>query len=320
MTFTLTQCKNKPLWDNFVATSPQGSVFCTTPFLDVLGNEYELLFVEQDNIQKLGVVVLKRDGQPLHTAYPFYHGILFDGSIRNMPNHRRVKWSLEVTDFLLAEMEKRYNRLSFCLHPSFEDMRSFSWFHYHEPEKGKFNISFWYTALANLADSPDFEAYLNTIRQSRRYEYRHGLKKGLTVEISKDVDKLDYLHQLTFERHSKERSEDEIRLVPAISSAAIAHDFGELLLCRNAEGDAISATLFLYDKNCGYYMFGANDPAHRNIYSGTFLLLENIRRCYDRGLKYVDMCGINSPNRGDFKTSFNAIPVPYFNATWEKPV
>jgi hypothetical protein len=321
MAFTFTQCIDKQLWDRFVLYSPQGSVFCITPFLDALGEDYELLFVEEDGVPKLGAVVLKHDGLPIHAPYPFtmYQGILFDGSIRSMPHHKRVKWVVEVTGFLLAEMEKGFDCISFCLHPRFDDMRSFSWFHYHEPDIGQFKISLRYTGLLNLDGIQDFETYLGIIRKGRRYEYHKGLKEGLNVEVSKDIDTLDYLHKMTFERQGLKRNTEEERLLRAISSAALAHGFGELLLSRDSKAELISATLFLYDENCGYYMFGANAPEHRNTYSGTFLLLENIRRCLIRGIKCVDMCGINSPNRGDFKTSFNAVPVPYFVSTWEKP-
>lgn len=31
----------------------------------------------------------------------------------------------------------------------------------------------------------------------------------------------------------------------------------------------------------------------------------------------VGFVGINSANRGDFKTSLNAVPIPYFVVTWE---
>ena len=30
------------------------------------------------------------------------------------------------------------------------------------------------------------------------------------------------------------------------------------------------------------------------------------------------MVGINSPNRGDFKTSFNAMPIPFYEVEWIK--
>jgi hypothetical protein len=63
----------------------------------------------------------------------------------------------------------------------------------------------------------------------------------------------------------------------------------------------------------------ANHPEFRKTGCGTYLMIENIRRWQRKGLAAVDFVGINSPNRGDFKTSFNAVPVPYFLATWEKP-
>ena len=318
MSLILKLCDDKQWWDNFVAASPQENVFCTTPFLDAQGEDYDLLLVEKDGHPQLGAVVLKRDGQPVPAPF-MYQGILFDGSSRRMPHHRRVKWALEVTEFLLAEMEQRYNRISFCLHYRLEDLRSFQWFHYHEPHLGQFKIEPWYTGLLDLTALPDFDAYLMTIRNVRRYEYRRAQPKGLTTEESNDIDTLDRLHRLTFERQGIERSPEEGRLLRAISKAALAKGFGQLLLAKDAEGSVASATLFLYDSHCGYYVFGANDPEYRKTGSGTYLLLENIRRCKEKGLSRVDFVGINSPNRGDFKTSFNARPAPYFVVIWEHP-
>ena len=77
--------------------------------------------------------------------------------------------------------------------------------------------------------------------------------------------------------------------------------------------------MFLNDHRGAYYLIGANDPEYRHSGSGSYLMLESLRRSQERGLATVDFVGINSPNRGDFKTSFNAVPVPYFVATWERP-
>ncbi len=318
MSLSLTLCTTPSVWDAFVASSPQGNIFCRTAFLDALDVEYDLLFVEENGRPRLGAVVLKRNGQPIPALYP-YQGILFDGSSRSMPRHRLVKWTLEVTEFILAEMEHRYNRISFRLHHGLEDLRSFQWFHYHEPELGQFKLDLYYTGLIDLTASPDFETYLTTIRTTRRYEYRKGLREGLTIETSQDIDTLENLYRLTFERQEIKLDTNVVQLVRAITTAAISQGFGELLLCRNATGEAASATLFLHDEHCGYYLIGANHPDYRNTWSGTFLVLENIGRCQTRGLKWVDVCGINSPNRGDFKTSLNAVPVPYFVVTWENP-
>jgi len=321
MGFSLTQCADRQQWDRFVASSPQGNVFCCTPFLDALGEEYDLLLVEEDDRPRLGAVVLKRNGQPIRAPYPFalYQGILFDGASRDTPRHRRVKWALEVTEFLLAEMEQRYDLISFCLHYSVEDLRSFQWFHYHEPRRGRFTLDLRYTGLLDLTAMADFSTYFSCIRKVRRHEYRRAQSLGLVVKESHDMDLLDRLHSLTFTRQGIERSPQEEHLVRAISNAALAIGFGQLLVAQDPRGEIASATLFLYDSCCGYYLFGVNAAECRDTGSGTYLLLENIRRCKELGLARVDFVGINSPNRGDFKTSFNAVPVPYFIVTWRNP-
>ena len=317
MSLSITRCTDPSKWNDFVSASPQGNVFCTTHFLDAWGQDYELLLVNRNKQIQLGAIVVKRDNQP--TDIPFmYHGVLFDISIANFTNHKRVKKSLELIDFLLVELAERYNRISFSLHYSFEDLRSFQWFHYHEPDLGQFKIDLYYTGLLDLNAYPDFESYLITIRQTRRNLYRQAVAKGLVVEMSNDIETLNSLHHLTFKRQGLKSDEQAGSNLRAISTAALTNGFGELMLCRTSNGEVASATLFLYDERCGYYLFGANHPDYRNTNSGTFLLLENIRRCYAKGIKTVDMCGINSPNRGDFKISFNAIPKPYFIFTWKR--
>ena len=319
MNFTLNTDKTQ--WDRFVSTSPQGSIFCRSPFLDALGVEYDLWFVEENGQPQAGAVILRRNAEPILAPYLFtlYQGLLFAEHSRTLPPHSHPKWTLEVTETLLKDLSERYDRLSFCLHYATEDLRGLQWFHYHEPHLGQFKMDLYYTGLIDLTASPDFETYLTTIRTTRRYEYRKALREGLTFEVSQDIDTLDALYRLTFERQEIKLDTNVVQLVRAITTAAISQGFGELLLYRNATGEAASATLFLHDEHCGYYLIGANHPAYRNSWSGSFLVLENIRRCQTRGLKWVDVCGINSPNRGDFKTSLNAIPVPYFVATWERP-
>ena len=47
MPLTLSECTDKERWDRFAGESPHGCVFCLTPFLDALGEEYRLLVVEE---------------------------------------------------------------------------------------------------------------------------------------------------------------------------------------------------------------------------------------------------------------------------------
>lgn len=317
----LIQCVDKLQWDHFVSISPQGNVFCQTAFLDALDAGYELwLLIEGEKILAGAVLLHDEYGCILPAPQPFcmYQGLLLGTYSSGTQIHRHSKEILETTTLLLERLEQQgLKRLSFCLHPEFDDVRAISWFHYHQPEKGMFHIDLRYSGWLDLRAAPDFDAYLATIRPTRRNEYRRAKRMGLTAEISDDIETMDRLHQLTFERQGIARHDGEAELLNSITSAAITKGFGELMIVRLPDGEAASATLFLHDNKCSYYLVGANHPEHRNTFSGTYAFLENVRHAYALGLDRVDVCGINSPNRGDFKISFNAAPRAYFVTEWQ---
>jgi Acetyltransferase (GNAT) domain len=321
MSLQLRQCLDDTNWDQFVEDSPQGSIFCSSGFLAALGESFERYFIVEANVPLAAAVLLMRDGIPLPAPYPFscYHGVMFSRYVDELPLHRGVPERLRLVDFLLAELSKRYSRLSFCLHYQFPDLRSFLWFNYHEPQNGKFMVEVHYTGLLSLPKSETNEEYLRRVRELRRREYLRAVREGVVVECSNDIDLLDRLHELTFKRQSISRSEDEVRLVRSIARQAVSRRFGKLLVARTATGEAASAYLFLLDRKCGYYLFGANHPDLRKTAASSYLMFHVFDTLRSEGIHYVDFCGINSPNRGDFKTSFNARPTPYFVVNWIRP-
>jgi hypothetical protein len=322
MALNLIECADKDRWDRFAAESPHGSIFCLTPFLDALGEEYRLLLVAEERGEPLaGIVLILHGGQPFPVQYPLtmYQGVLLGIGLCRQPAHSRIKQTLEVLAFLLAELEKRYDRLVVCPHHRFEDLRAFSWFHYHEPDRGRFRIELQYSGLLDLAQVADFDQYFASIRTVRRQEYRRCRANGFSIHSSKDIELLDRLHRLTFVRQEIEREPEEVRLLRSIAQAALEKGFGELLTCVCPDGTVASANLFLFDRGCAYYWVAANDPEYRKTGCATYLMIENIRHWQEKRFKTLDFVGINSPYRGDFKTSFNALPVPYFIAIWERP-
>jgi len=307
-------CRDKQRWDAFVVKSPQGTIFCESRFLDALADDYELPVIEEGGHITMGAVVMLHDGAVLPAPYPLtmYHGALCCAESERMPHHRCARWLPERVEFLLAAMARRYTRISLCLSHRFQDIRGFQWFNYHEPGRGTFAAKIGYTGLLGLHAVVDFDTLLAQVRTVRRQEYRMGVERGLNIEPSSDVQLLNRLHAATFKRQGVTRSVEEEKVLLAVSEAAVRSGFGELLVCRLGDGEPASATLFLYDERYAYYYIGANDPEYRDTGSGTFLVLENIRRALERRLAAVDFVGINSPRRGDFKTSFNARPVPYY--------
>ena len=307
----------KKQWNDFVSTSPQGNLFCHTKFLDAFQKDYELLNVVKGEEILLGAVIVKdEDGQPI--LQPFmYQGVLLGSSIGTLAGHKRVKKALELVEFLLAEIEKRYQQICFSLHPSFKDLRSFQWHNYHSPEKGEFKIDLNYTGILSLQSVENIDQTLMGARTVRRQEYRKCLKEGFTIEESEDISILDQLHEKTFKRQGIKRSTVEKFMVTTLAKESLSKGFGRLLVCRDRSGATASASLFLFDAKTAYYLIGANDPEFRKYGTGTYVMFEQIRKCLEQGLSQVDFVGINSPMRGDFKTSFGAVPVPYYTVMLE---
>lgn len=314
-------CADREAWDRFVDASPQGSVFSTSRFLAAVGGDCELLTVREGQDILLAVPVVTEAGQPrvLPYSYLVYAGPMFSAEIEREPTHRRVPLKLRIFEFLLEQMAARWPVISFLTHPALDDLRALQWFNYHAPEKGQFAIHLAYTGILRLGEFASESAFLEQVRTLRHRDFKKAEAFGLVLEESRDIAELDRLHGLTFERQGIDRSDDEIRHLRAIGRSAVEEGFGHCLIARTPSGAAASATLFLHDRHTAYYLFGANDPEFRKVGAGSWLMLKSIEHARQSGRRQVDFVGVNSPNRGDFKTSFGAVPVPCFSATWRRP-
>ena len=305
-------------WDAFIIASPQANIFSTSKFLDSLGCRHEFVFLYDAGEPVLAaVIMIGPDGRALRSPHKFslYQGIAFSAMHGKLPLHRRIKNGLNLLDEVLQACAHRYGSFVFSLHHAIEDLRAFQWFNYHSPEQGTFSLQLSYTGVIDIAAVASFEEYLSSIREVKRQEYRKGAKLGVRRGTVADIDILVHLHRLTFERQGLSYDVGQEKLIRSITAAALENDYGDLLICDATIGEPAAATVFLRDRATSYYLFGANNPLHRKTGAGSFLTIENIRMAYAAGLQSVDLVGINSPNRGDFKTSLNALPKPYFTAS-----
>mgnify|MGYP006107665111 CR=1 FL=1 len=86
------------------------------------------------------------------------------------------------------------------------------------------------------------------------------------------------------------------------------------------KGDVpVSAQLSLHFNNKAYLLIGGNDPNYRDTGNSTFIILSSIKDAFDNGISEIDFVGVNSPNRGDFKLSFNSVLRPYYKVELTGP-
>lgn len=303
------------LWDRLVDASPQGTVFSQSGFLRSLGGSCRRYLIGTLH-QPLALCCAVEDDsgeQLLAPDYTPYQGILFLGDSSLLPRQRLLS-EFRITEFAINALTQRYRSIAMPLSWNFTDLRPFLWHNYHESELGVFTVTPRYTAVLDLT-RVDGETYPAQLRACRRQELRKGA--DYIVQHDTDIDRFMALYELTFARQQIILSETRLALVRRIVVAALEQGYGRLTSCTTPKGMA-SMTLFLFDKQRAYYLFAANDPDLRNTGAASRLMVDNILYARQRGLAEFDFVGVNSPNRGDFKLSFNPELKLYFDVRFTR--
>jgi hypothetical protein len=318
MDLTIERCEDATAWNQFVESSPHGSVFCKTPFFKALNEPFNLYFILENGRPVLALPV--NESTPVFVPYAhyttfrfaIYQGPMFSPEVEEMPVHSAVPRRMRLMDFALAELTARHRRVSFTLSPHLTDLRSFQWFNYHHPEGGRFDVHLRYTGLVDLR-SPGRE------QLRRRREMARAARQEVVCETSDDFDVLDWLDDLGYERQSLTRDPADRVARRAIAESALRHGYGRCLLARSARGEVASAYLCLFDRQCAYYLFAGNHPDSRRSGASSLLMLHALDMFRNEGKWWFDFVGLNSPRRGDFKSSFNAMPTPHYLVDWKTP-
>jgi hypothetical protein len=317
---TLVRITDRARWDRFVAASRQGSVFMESRFLDAAFEQCHWLLLEDEGEDVAGVALPFENDQMLHglQSYCPYLSIALAGSREDAPPHRRSAWVPFITEVLLEQLAERYPRLSFGLHPQMSDLRGVQWFRHDAPLQNRVQLTLRYTGVIDLNAIEEWGVYLKGIRSNHARDARRAERLGYELKRGPYIDELVLLSAMAYERQGLDLDEGSRRRLNRVAASAIDHGYGEVIVCL-IEDRPVSAGLFLFDQKGTYYIAAGTDAEHRKANSQTMILLDAISRAKNRGSAFFDMVGINSPKRGDYKTSFNAIPVPYFAAEWMGP-
>ncbi|CAM3456630.1 GNAT family N-acetyltransferase [Aquirufa ecclesiirivi] len=302
------ECTNFEEWDSFINNSPVASIFCTSSFLKSLIVDFEILVLKINGIIELGIVIFfDNQRNSILPSFSMYAGIIY----REKNNKKGIfsEKYFEYFGYFLSQLTFRHRHLVFDLHHNFIDIRPISWFNYGGSQVFKFMP--YYSGIVEIADL-DFESYLRQISKSKYREYYKSTKLGLTFESSSSIKDLQILYLNTHKRQGITISEKLLAQIESIAHSAILNNYGVIYCVKNADGVIISSQLTIFFNDTAYFLIGGNMPECRHLFSSNFIILEMIKICIAKGIKYVDLCGMNSPNRSLTKSYYNTILKSYF--------
>lgn len=311
MNFEIFEVNSKDEWNIFVSKSEQNNLFSKTFFLDKWFKNYKIYFIKEKNVILAGIILGFSGIFGQDNSFP-YQGIFLSKDFKKFENHKKSKKYLDMLQFFFNKIENLKKNFKLTIHPSIQDIRPFLWHNYENNKNlSNFDIKIRYTAILDLKNKK-----LNDIKNELRFSRKEDLKKfkknKLKIEVSNDSKILNDLHIKTFDRQNKKRTENEIYLAKTLSEYLLKKNKGRLVISKYDQ-KPISAVMIAYDDQTSYYLIGANDPEFRSTGSNTALLIDQIKFSLDNNFQKFDFMGINSPQRGDFKLSFNPKIYQYFN-------
>ena len=294
-------------WDDFVCVTPQSSAYAKSTFLGTMPCKLNLLHFDFGGGQQLGAIISNPDQVDSCSPYPY---TCYQGLFRFPTSQNYIRDTNQLAE-ALEFIENKFSRLCFSLHPSFNDIRAIQWHNYGQLTR-VFKVDVRYTAILDLSiiRSQGLHALMSP---NRRQDLKKGEKFGVIVSRSSDVKTFLELYQKTFSRQDIELPEINLSYIEALVLAHLTTDKGRLYIASNS-GVPTAACMFINDDKTAYYAFGAQDPQYKENGSTTAVLASAINDFTIEGYSEVDMVGINSPGRGNFKLGFGALPQSYFSA------
>lgn len=288
-------------YDEFVAASPQGTLFCRSWWLDAAAGAGSWRHTDVCDADGRLVATwpaalrATRYGDVL-TGAPLtpYLGPLLSAGDGKQRRSREVD-QLE----RLAEALGPYAHIDARCSPRLDYWTPLTWHGFSQTSH--------YTW--RLEDVSDEEATFARLRDSVRRQVSKAQRLGLVVQPG-SVDDLVAVQRQTFERQEGTEAGPSEALVRRIAAAVAAHGAGEILVARDDDGRTHSASMFVHDEHTTWYLLGGSDTELRASGSASLLMWEGIRAAGARSTAF-DFEGSMLRHVERFVRNFGGEPVPY---------
>ncbi len=321
MSFKIVKYKKNEveLWDKLVTHSKESTLFASSFYISACSQKIDRYFVYKGNQLKAGIYFPVIEKSIILSDLLIYSGILFN-DIDNQKNVKKNSEKFLITEFIIEFITQNYSQINICLY-NIKDLRPFLWKNYHSNKDKKFLINIQYTSILNIDElflrKKDYENDLfinmDSVRQS-------DIKKGIA-----NIKNLEFNYEgkinLFMNSYNKMMKDNGV-LIPKTESEKIkklivnliSECNGNLFELRDkSDNKILYFCFFAYFKNEAYYLYGSGEKNNMTRYSATYCLWECFKFMSTKGISRVNLEGVNSPMRGQYKMSLGGKLKKYYN-------
>lgn len=239
-------------WDVFVETSPQGSLYARSTYLDGVGCPYRIAVVGHGDDVRGGLVLARNEvGVQANPLFVKYLGVLY------APAVARKQDAQYKVDRTLLENLRVSGVWSYTFHPAFRNWLNFYWRGFRQTTQYTYRIIF--------EEERDFRrGYDEKVKSALRAARRHELRvSDVSVEEFLRVNRLTYTA-----RGTKPPYQDAV--LRGRLTRLLERDLLVLHAVRDPAGAIHAVTGLAYDVHCAYLILNGSDPAYRQSGANTF--------------------------------------------------
>lgn len=312
-------------WDNLINNSEQGSIFVEKSFLESISKNFKRYILKERNVTKAGIVLLldKKKNKIISNKLQVYSGILFKHE-KNASLTSKINDEIESSKILCEYLIKKYNKIEFCTHYNFKDLRPIQWLEFDQKIKN-LNIKIKYTGLLNIESFNNYRNYTNNnyliLNKNRKEIIRNAERKKIIFKstFSKDNSYLLESYKYMIKNNQMAWSKKDINELNNLTNNLLNKDKAVINYISDSDNNIVYSTLYSWHRDTAYYLYGGKKDKIKNDWSSTISHWEMFKFLSDqKKIKIVDLEGVNSPKRGHFKTSFGASIFPYYQIKFRK--
>lgn len=293
------------LYDEFVRSSPQGSIFSNSWWLDAVApGRYEILTVKRgDNIAAaMPIVKNKVLGHTVIARAPLtkFLGILY--RTPSAKQCKRLSEEKRIAEELLEQLPgNAYFSQNF--HYNFTNWLPLYWRGFQQSTK--------YTYV--FEDLSDLDRIWNGMRENIRKDIRKAQKSGITVRTGLGIDRFLDIQEMTFRRQGRTF---EIRrdVIYRLHEACLKRDASRIFYAVDGDNRVHAANYIVWDDRSAYAVLGGADPGVRNSGATSLVLWEAIRFASTVTGAFDFQGSMVEPIERVFR-AFGAEPKAYFHIT-----
>ena len=299
------------IYSKFIRFSPQKNIFCSKEILEFFFSDLDLYIICKKEEIKSFIYLFKKNHNEI-TSEPFIYSGIINKPRLSMKNARYNNELFKVNELIVNDIFSTYKDLDINLPLNFYDTRPFLWYNYGQKNKKKFKVIPRYTSIINILSKDKGEIF-NELDDVRRRDIKKAIQDK-NYQVSDQIDlsliKKFYLQTMkknngVFNKYSFERVFEYIYNQSKINKVIQTTTYYKDL--------PLYSVLFLNDDISSCYLYGSGDIKVKNRYAGSLALWKAIEKSIDNKLCFIDLEGINSPFRGEYKISFGGNIKNYFN-------